>query len=246
MRRTFLTLALACLLLGGQGMIVKRNVGLPSGGGGGSTPPAANGASANIIDTDGDTTATLAYTGPAGSNRLLVVSISTRANTGTPTISSVTYNSVALTQWSCNDYYGADGTKFVCLYYLVAPATGANNVVVTMSGATTGVIVGAQGYSGVNQSTPVGTAVTAGGSDITPTNTVSSATSELVVDAIAYVSDQVATATAGQTSSIAVHSGVNFALAHSYKTGAASTTLSWTLTEFSDTWGSVAGALKPA
>src|SRR2546427_11416651 len=84
---------------------------------------------------------------------------------------------------------------------LVNPATGANNVVVTLSAATN-VKGGATSWSNVDQTTPVGTAATNTGSSLTPSVTVASAAEEIVHDVIGTNVDQdegAVTVGAGQT-----------------------------------------------
>lgn len=84
-----------------------------------------------------------------GSDRLLVVG--TVGNGGTDSITGVTYNGVAMTK--STNIQGGGGSRYATLWYLVAPATGSNSVVI--SGAS-GVIAGvAASYTGVNQSSPV-------------------------------------------------------------------------------------------
>lgn len=66
-----------------------------------------------------------------GSDLILWVGVSIRP---TRTISSVTYNGVTMTQSGNNSFTGAVDNY---LYYLVNPATGANDVVVTQSASDT-------------------------------------------------------------------------------------------------------------
>lgn len=105
----------------------------------------------NFTD-NGNTTAssvTFSYTVGSGSNRFLVVAV-TIAN-ATDSVTGVTYNGVAMTQ-SLN-YNPRPGIR-AYLYTLVAPATGANNVVVSLS-ASENLDVWAASYTGVRQSSTV-------------------------------------------------------------------------------------------
>jgi len=94
------------------------------------------------------TTLTISHT-CTGSNRLLVVGI----DCGTDTITGVTYNGVALTL--AKKQLAGLGTQASYLYYLIAPSTGANNIVIS---ETTGVIplygMNAS-YTGVSQTAPI-------------------------------------------------------------------------------------------
>ncbi len=76
-------------------------------------------------------TATFSHT-CSGSNRILFVSLMHGSGTS-DRVSGVTYNSVAMTRIN-----RATSSNEPCyLYYLIAPDTGANNVVVTLNTATT-------------------------------------------------------------------------------------------------------------
>jgi len=67
-----------------------------------------------------------------GSNLILFVGIQITANTAT--ISGVTYAGVAMTKIASIDWPGS-GVGSSALWYIVAPATGANNIVVSASPA---------------------------------------------------------------------------------------------------------------
>jgi len=85
----------------------------------------------------------------SGSNRILFVYIYWNQSR---TVSSVTYNGVGMTAvGSDNDNGGGERSN---IDYLVAPATGANNVVITMSGATSIEAVAAS-YTGALQTSPI-------------------------------------------------------------------------------------------
>jgi hypothetical protein len=84
-----------------------------------------------------------------GSNRILIVGVAIADNSDT--VTGVTYNSVALTSIASADNF--NGSRNVTLWYLIAPATGANNIVVTLSGTPAAFFsVGAASYTGVKQS----------------------------------------------------------------------------------------------
>jgi len=87
----------------------------------------------------------------SGSNRILIVGV-TCANSSAATISGVTYNSVAMTQIATiNETTNQNRSSW--LYYLIAPATGAHDVVVSFSATPTDFAnVGVASYTGVMQS----------------------------------------------------------------------------------------------
>jgi hypothetical protein len=96
-------------------------------------------------------------------------------------VSGITYNGIPLTQ---KGYWPVQPR--VEIWYLVAPPTGAHDVVITFSanlkqGAKAGVMT----FTGVNQSTPLGTFAHASGTTTGPaTVNVTSATNELVFDTL--------------------------------------------------------------
>ena len=85
----------------------------------------------------------------SGSNRVLVVMIALYSTS--VTISSITYNSNALT------LYNTLSTTNVKLhiYYLIAPSTGTNTLSISLSGSTYG-FAGAISFTGAAQSSPLG------------------------------------------------------------------------------------------
>jgi hypothetical protein len=94
------------------------------------------------------TTLTFAHT-CSGSNRILFVDFYWSASR---TVSSVTYAGQAMTQVVAPLDTGS-GERHG-MYYIIAPSTGANNVVLTLSGSTD--IVGiASSYTGADQSSPI-------------------------------------------------------------------------------------------
>jgi len=93
-----------------------------------------------------------------GSDRILLVNMWCGASR---TISSITYNGVTMTELA---NLALGGGERNAVYYLVAPATGANNVVITLSGSAT--IVGlSNSYTGVLQATPIDASRTETGLD---------------------------------------------------------------------------------
>lgn len=100
----------------------------------------------------------------SGSNRILLVPVFTSYGTSGDKISGVTYNGVSMTRVT-----GATQIDFVSgqsfyLYYLIAPATGTNTVLITATGS--GEIYGTTvSYTGVDQTSPIdnSTTTTSGG-----------------------------------------------------------------------------------
>lgn len=118
----------------------------------------------------------------SGTERLLTVGVAVSGGITTNSITA-TYNSVSMTS-AGRVFSNNQNDGWVELFYLVAPATGSNTVLVTCD-VTRTLIGGSVSFNGVDQSTPVDTAVT-GFDDGTPAPslTVSSATGDMVVDAV--------------------------------------------------------------
>lgn len=127
-------------------------------------------------------------TGTGTDGILVIIAGEGNSGGGAVDISSATYNSAgatAITSFSVTD------SNFVRVegFYQLLPATGAHTVQVNYASTVEQACAGSVSYTGVNQSTPFGTAATAGGSGTNASVTVSSATGELVVGGIASDSE---------------------------------------------------------
>jgi len=119
---------------------------------------AAGGGSPSVLIADSHSGAsvsslTKSITG-GGVNRVIVVGINVYLSAAT--ISSVTYAGDALTLYSQTNYYDTGGK--CAMYYRIAPATGANNCVVTFSGSVDEACMGVLYITNAHQTTPFGTA----------------------------------------------------------------------------------------
>ena len=127
----------------------------------------------------------------SGSNRLLLVGVvigvpAGGAGDGAVTALTVTYNGVSMTSQG-RVHSNASTTGFVELFSLINPATGSNTVLVTMTfttGESFSFECGSISFTGVDQSTPLGTPVTATGSSSSASVNVSSATGNMVADLV--------------------------------------------------------------
>ncbi|HEX5127768.1 MAG TPA: DUF4347 domain-containing protein, partial [Rhodocyclaceae bacterium] len=186
---------------------------------------------------------TFSHTQGTGLNGILVVEYSTRGATS-PT--SITYGGQNLTQLSSISDAGATVTTEI--WYLLAPASGTANVVVTLPSPHE-FTVGATSFFNVDQTTPFGTVQTGTGTGTTPSINVASATGDLVIDSISS-RQQTGTPTVagGQTSLWTNESGTGSSDplgASSTKAGAASVTMSWTLTD-SQVWAALGVSMHAA
>jgi len=177
-----------------------------------------------------------------GSNLVLVVGVSSWGRLPT----SVTYNGVALTLIVIQD---TDPNYYASLWYLTAPVTGTHDVVVTLDGSNP-VIGGATSWTGADQSVPIGASGDATGTSTAPSVAISSATGEIVLDVLCSHRLDALTASGGADQIERWNDSYNYFSsrimlgAGSSEAGAASVTMSWTLS-VSVTWGIAAAAIKP-
>lgn len=198
----------------------------------------SNGATSSL----GASSLTVAHTVGTGANAILIVEYSTR---GTTSPTSITYNGVALTQLSAI----SNGTVVTSeIWYLKAPTTGTHNIVVTLA-TPHEFTIGATSFFNVNLTTTFGTPTTGTGTSTSPSIAVASATGNLVIDTIATRQQSGApTVGAGQTQLWTNNSGTASADelgAGSTEAGAASVTMSWTLTDSME-WASIGVSLTAA
>jgi hypothetical protein len=181
---------------------------------------------------------TMSHTVAVAGNRLLVVHVHMG---GVKTINSVTYGGVA-----CSLHGGttraADATSH--MYYLVAPLTGANNVVVSFSAITANVIT-ARSFSKVSQATPLGAIDTVGSSGTAISRTPASSPGGIVCDGVGDDAGSTFTAGGSQTRDY-YHSSGRYA-AGSYlaaTAGSATTAMSWTVSN--GNWAYSGACVNPA
>ncbi len=180
------------------------------------------------------TTLTWSHTVGTGSHTMLIVGVAVRNNR---TISSITYNGVAMT-FIRRDIPGTDVSSEI--WYLANPAAGAHNVVVTSPVATT---IEGGAISFINASATIGNNAGGTGTAVTSSSvTTTSATGQEVVDVISMQSAATITVGGSQTQEVN-RIGTAGAIGMSIKAGAASVNTTWTFT--SDTYASSAVAVVP-
>ena len=196
----------------------------------------------STTSTDGSGTSfTFSHTTGTGTNRLLLVGVSMQQ--GGQSVSGVTYGGISLTQVSFRSN-GTGGTSTrMEIWQLVNPPVGVTNVVVTLS-ATSQAAIGAATFSGVDQTTPFGTFVSATGNSATPSVIATSAAGELVFDTMSSRNGATATQGAGQTLLWQDTAQANVTGGGSTEPGAASVTMSWTAGN--NVWAIGAVPIKPA
>jgi hypothetical protein len=193
-----------------------------------------------------------AFTIGSGSDRILMVGVLSGA--GSPVDPSAVKwggsGGASLTQVGSTVNVGS--FVKVSLWRLVNPASGSNTVHVTWGSAQDERALVAAAYTGVDQTTPLGTPATATGTNTTPTVNVSSAAGELVVDSVGFLdqggNNRTLAVGASQTSRAEVE-GANLGfegLGISDEAGTATVTMSWTTSGNVDNWGIIGVALKPS
>jgi prepilin-type N-terminal cleavage/methylation domain-containing protein len=132
--------------------------------------------------TDGGSSITISHT-TSGTNLLMLVGVSFN-NDNTETVTSVTYNGVALTLKGTET--NSDDAR-VEIWSLVAPDTGSHNVVITFSAALAQEgVAGVMTFTGVDQTTPLGSFYSVQGDDTaTASLDITSADGEFVYGVIA-------------------------------------------------------------
>ena len=147
----------------------------------------------NVVGTS-VTSLTFSHTN-TGSNLALVVGVA--VNSATDVLTGVTYNGVAMTRINATQY---STTAWEYLYAMVAPTTGANNVVVSLSVANP-VWAHAVSYTGVSQT---------GLPDAQTTNNATTGTS--ITTSITTVANNAWIVTYARNFAASVTAGTNFVL----------------------------------
>jgi hypothetical protein len=196
----------------------------------------------------GTNTISFSHTTGTGANRLMLVGISKEDDLGAATfeVSGITYGGQALTRRVQNTSSEAEGE----IWSLVNPPSGTATLLVSFTGAEAidSAVVGVTTFTGVNQTTPFSATNSATGTTSPATLTISSPSGEWVFGTLALDDSRDATSSAGQTQlwsdfpEIASTDGIRGA--GCVKTGAGSTTVSWTIA--ADNWVLCAVSLKPA
>ena len=178
----------------------------------------------------------------SGSQRLMLVGVS-MANPSTRTVSSVTYDGVSLSNVG-STANPANGAR-VEIWKLVPPNTGTHNVVVTLSGSNAAT-VGVMTFTGVDQTTPLGTYASGSGDATSGSATASSATGELVFDVVSVKdTDQNLVPGGSQTEGWDLYIATDANGGGSTAAGASSVVMSWSWTSGTD-WAIGTVPIKPA
>jgi hypothetical protein len=184
-------------------------------------------------------TVTISYAA-SGANRLAFAQ--TYSVDSNARISTITANAVNLTNIATLTDPGAFELS---LWYILAPSTSAINYVATWTGTVTSVrelqIVS---YTGVDQSTPLGTAVTNSGTSTTPsTGSFTSSTAELAIGAMETADGNGLASTSGATQRAAGTGSFPPLMELWDQVGAASSNVTWSESN-SAIWAAIGVSLK--
>jgi hypothetical protein len=228
---------------GGSGDFIWRVA--PVGSGTGTI--IADTTSLSPIKTSPGSNLTWSHVMGSGSQGILIVTVSWR-NNSSQTISSVTCAGSAMTLVPGST--ATNSTNCVTeMYYILAPAAGANTILITFSAAAL-CTAGASSWFCVNQTTPFGTAVVATGSTNASSVTVTSAAGEVVVDSLAKENSTEAPSVGGGQTQLYNQCCNNATVDNnvfncsSWAAGAASVVMAWSWTTAKQ-WAASGVPLKP-
>ncbi len=190
---------------------------------------------------------------PAGTDRVLIVSVGL-ANSppcaAVPTVSGITYVGLALSQITTivGTPICPDETTRSDQWWLVAPAAGTHDVIVTLSGNVQSIHSGALALTGVDQTLPVRNFAAASGRAASSTVTVASATGDLVVNTVGQ-GYGVASVGGGQTqqflNNVDTGNPLNNSAAATAPGAAGTVTTTWTFGG-PDEWQTISTSLVPS
>jgi hypothetical protein len=197
--------------------------------------------------TSGSSPLSWAHTVGSGTNRLLVVPIGVEEDSANGDVTSVTYNSVALTKAVENFVENFQNTE---IWYLLNPPEGSANVEVTTNGTPGDINAGAISVFGAAQSAPEATASQDdAGADWTTiqTNITTLTDGAWVFDVVGSGQPRTFTADAGQTERFDETGGSDGAAGSTEEVPTAgAATLGWTVDGTSNRLSHVLAAFAPA
>lgn len=194
--------------------------------------------------SSGKSTYTFSYDSGTGDDRYLEVSFVYRI-LASEVVTGMTYNGVSMTLLA--SLPDGDGGSRLVVFGLIAPATGINDIVISLDGATEDEQTAtAITYTGVHQTTSIGTVVSDSNTEASntdPSITVSTASGELVVDATGQRANQTYTVGADQIEISNIVQGFTHHTT-SKQDGADGGVMSWT-TGSQQAWAQVGFSIKP-
>jgi hypothetical protein len=171
------------------------------------------------------TSLTWNHTVAAGTQRALVVGVSSTSLGFVNPPSSITFGSQSLSQVIQDGLGDVRGS----LWVLAAPAVGTDTITVTFPNSMIESVGGATSWTGVYQSQPLRNATSTDGNSASPSLTVTSATNDVVVDVLTVNNGETPTVDGSQAERWNISTGSEVAGAGSSEAGAASVAMDWTL-----------------
>jgi hypothetical protein len=176
---------------------------------------------------------TWSHTVGTGSNRILIVGVSSAAQGANIT---VTYGGVSMTPVP-GSFVAAITLSQSQLFYLLNPTSGAANIVVSTSGTVDRIVGGGVSLANVNQTNPLGAAKITSGNSTSASLSVPSNVGDVVIDVLAKNNTDVPTAGGSQASKWnATSAGVDLPTAKELGAGStlagsdSTTAMSWSWT----------------
>jgi hypothetical protein len=175
---------------------------------------------------------------PSGSDRLMLIGVRYQQDVGATTI---TVGGNAATKIA----HATNGSNIcVELWYYLAPDASSLAIAGTLAVASSGRVLAAACFSGVDQTTPLGSSVTGTGSSTTPSVVVAGGSADGLCFAVVGPRFPAASITAGDTVSWEVEDAGNDNYCGGSYLAGASGTLDWTLGG-SASWGMVGVPILP-
>lgn len=189
----------------------------------------------NVTAQTAGNTTTLSYTVGSGSNRLLIVNISTWNNGGTGAgCTSVTYGGTAMALVQAGV---ANGPFYTEQWRLVAPTSGTANIVATVSGKTDKLGMGVISFASADQTTGIDVSTNAIGTSGTVTASVTTtAANEYLVACMSHLSANVSSSKTGTAIYEDASNGTDTAAQYILATTAGSNSLTYTMPDPGDGW----------
>lgn len=255
-----ITLVSAATVLGQCQMRITGTVGAVSrtvdgwyaGGGGGIALDATNALVTSAASTN------LPLTVGTGANRVLVIGLTSDKAGGTVTAITYTTTAPSSATPTLAVTAGSGGNPGADIYYLVNPPSGAGQVNITMSAAGP-IILGAQVFTGVNQSAPIhATAATSNPAKVTtPTLSITTTVANTYLIDVLAVDKNVTTRTPtnlvpGATQTLiwrlgdSVTSKITGAASRRGPQAAGTSSMAWSYSGIAEKWNSAIVALNPA
>jgi hypothetical protein len=183
----------------------------------------------------------------AGADPFLAVCVTWWHYLSTPTITAATWNGLTLTLADTASNPSCGHACKAALYILPNPPAATANTSIIFSSTPTAAVVGTISFTGVDPTTPTGTAVLATGAGSPASVTVSSASGELVLDCLnSLAAGSAPSVASGQTSNWSDFDAGGYTHnASSYVSGTPSTVSAWTLSG-SPQWAMLGLSIKPA